>query len=155
MKSPGLRRLNFPRRYDFDVSVQDGKPVILDPIRRKYVALTPEEWVRQNLIQFLIQDRGCPRGLTTVEKFLDYHGKPYRADVIVHDRQGKPVLLAECKEPSVPADQAAFEQVANYNRVVRARYLFVTNGLTHYCCALDLEEGSYRFLENLPRYEEM
>lgn len=150
-----IRRLNFPRRYDFDVRVVDGKPSILDPLRRKYVRLTPEEWVRQNLIQFLVQDRGCPKGLTAVEKRLDFHGKPFRADVVVHDRQGRPVLMAECKEPSVPIAQEVFDQIANYNRVVQAPYLLVTNGLTHYCYAIDRENQTYRFLEELPRYQEL
>ncbi len=155
MSKDNFRRLNFPRQYEFDVRVQDGATVILDPLRRKYVAFTPEEWVRQNLIQFLIHDRGCPGGLTAVEKGFKYGKKQFRADVVVHDRQGRAVLIAECKEPSVPVGRDTFEQIANYNRVIRARYLFVTNGLTHYCCVLDLGKGTYDFLEELPRYEEM
>jgi len=150
-----MQPLNFPRQYAFDVRKIEGKLEILDPLRRKYVRLTPEEWVRQNLVQFLVQDRGCPRGLTAIEKRLDFHGKPFRADVVVHDRQGNPVLVAECKEPTVPIDQEVFEQIANYNRVVQAKYLLVTNGLTHYCYAIDREKQTYRFLEHLPRYDEM
>ena len=154
MKTPNLHRLNFPSQYEFDVRELKGKPVILDAIRRRYVPLTPEEWVRQNLIQFLVRERGCPPGLTAVEMSLDYFGKPFRADVVVHNRQGQAVLLAECKEPFVPIDQAAFEQATNYNRVVLARLLVVTNGLIHYCWKHDPEEGSYRLLKELPCYQE-
>lgn len=155
MQRANLPLLNFPRQYDFDIGALDGRQVILDRLRCRYVPLTPEEWVRQNLVQHLIQDLGYPPGLIAIEKYLDYHGKLFRADVVIHDRQGGPLLVAECKEPAAQLVPQTFEQIATYNRVIRARYLLVTNGLTHYCCALDLAKQQYRFLKALPQYEEL
>ena len=150
-----MQRLNFPSAYSFDIRETEGKRDILDPLRRKYVRLTPEEWVRQNLVQYLIVDLGYPRGLTSIEKGIDLHGRPFRADVIVHDREGQAVLMAECKEPSVPISQDTFDQIAVYNRVVQARCLLVSNGLVHYCYAIDRDKQEYRFLDQVPRYEEL
>jgi|TARA_B110000196_G_scaffold316256_1_gene327302 hypothetical protein len=150
-----VQHLNFPSAYPFDIREVEGKRNILDPLRRKYVRLTPEEWVRQNLVQYLIVDLGYPRGLTSIEKGIDLHGKPFRADVIVHDRHGQAVLMAECKEPSVRISQDTFDQIAVYNRVVQARCLLVSNGLDHYCYAIDRGKEEYRFLDRVPRYEEL
>ena len=150
-----MQHLNFPSAYPFDIREVEGKRNILDPLRRKYVRLTPEEWVRQNLVQYLIVDLGYPRGLTSIEKGIDLHGKPFRADVIVHDRHGQAVLMAECKEPSVRISQDTFDQIAVYNRVVQARCLLVSNGLDHYCYAIDGGKEEYRFLDRVPRYEEL
>ncbi|MBT4977114.1 MAG: type I restriction enzyme HsdR N-terminal domain-containing protein [Gemmatimonadetes bacterium] len=150
-----MQHLNFPSAYPFDIREVEGKRNILDPLRRKYVRLTPEEWVRQNLVQYLIVDLGYPRGLTSIEKGIDLHGKPFRADVIVHDRHGQAVLMAECKEPSVRISQDTFDQIAVYNRVVQARCLLVSNGLDHYCYAIDRDKEEYRFLDRVPRYEEL
>lgn len=150
-----MQHLNFPSAYPFDIREVEGKRNILDPVRRKYVRLTPEEWVRQNLVQYLIVDLGYPRGLTSIEKGIDLHGKPFRADVIVHDRHGQAVLMAECKEPSVRISQDTFDQIAVYNRVVQARCLLVSNGLDHYCYAIDRGKEEYRFLDRVPRYEEL
>jgi hypothetical protein len=146
-----MQPLSFPRAYSFDIRQIEGRCEILDPLRRRYVRLTPEEWVRQNLVQHLVQDLGYPRGLTGVEKALDFHGKPFRADVVVYNREGNVLLVAECKEPGASLGQDAFEQIVRYNRVVRARFLVVTNGLTHYCYSTSRE----RFLDRLPRYEEL
>ena len=150
-----MRDLNFPRQYHFDFQTVEDKVAIFDPIRRKYVQLTPEEWVRQNLVQYFVQDLGYPTGLTAIEKILDYHGTQFRADVVVHNRQAQPLLIAECKAPEVSITQDVFDQIARYNRVLQARYLVVTNGVTHYCYAIDYEQHDYSFLEALPRYEEL
>ena len=152
---PRLPRLGFPRQYDFDIRWRDDRWCILDRTRQRFVALTPEEWVRQNLLEFLVRDRGCPRALTAVETFLEHHGKPFRADVIVHGRDTAALLLAECKEPGTRLDQAVLDQVDNYNQVVRARYLLVTNGNAHSCWRLDPQLGSGRFIDALPPYGDM
>ena len=149
-----MRRLNFPTEYTFDLREIDGYREILDPLRRKYVRLTPEEWVRQHLVRYLTSELGYPRGLTAVEKGIDLHGKLFRADIIVYDNQGRAVLMAECKEPDVAIRQETFDQIAVYNRVVQARCLLVSNGLDHYCYAIDREREEYRFLDRVPRYEE-
>lgn len=131
-----------------------GKQQVYDALRQKYVRLTPEEWVRQHFVQYLIQDRGVPRGLIAIEHAFTYQGMPRRADVIAHDRQGRPRLMAECKAPEVAVSQAAFDQVARYNKVVHATLLVVTNGRAHYCCRIDRAAGATAFLDHLPRYEE-
>ena len=150
-----MKRLNFPNEYAFEIRQADQRQEILDPVRRKYVRLTPEEWVRLNLVQYLVTDMGYPAGLTAVEKGIEVHGQFFRADVIVHDGEGRPVLLAECKEPSVSIDQKTFDQVAIYNREVGARYLLLTNGVVHYCWAFDGETNEHRSLDSIPRYEEL
>ena len=150
-----MQPLAFPRPYAFTTRTIDSRREILDPLRQQYVALTPEEWVRQNLVQFLIQDRGYPRGLMAAEKFLEVHGQPRRADLVVYDRQGNPLLLAECKEPSVNISQETFNQIAHYNRALRARYLLISNGVQHYCYAIDRDREEYIFLDHLPHYGDL
>ena len=144
-----MQRLNLPAAA-FDIRQVEGKREILDPLRRKYVRLTPEEWVRQHLVQYLISGLGYPLGLTAIEKSIDLHGKRFRADVIVHDRTGRAVLMAECKEPDVSISQQTFDQIAAYNRVVQARCLVVTNGLVHYCYVT-----GRGFFDRVPRYDEL
>ena len=144
-----MQRLNLPTAA-FDIRQVKGKREILDPLRRKYVRLTPEEWVRQHLVQYLISGLGYPRGLTAIEKSIDLHGKRFRADVVVHDHAGRAVLMAECKEPDVSISQQTFDQIAAYNRVVQARCLVVTNGLVHYCYVT-----GRGFFDRVPHYDEL
>ncbi len=150
-----MQRLNFPRRYDFDIRATGGKRTIFDPLRRKYVRLTPEEWVRQNLVQHLVKDLGFPAGRTAVESGITHGGIQHRADVIVYNSRGEPVLMAECKAPDVKIKQDVFDQIARYNTSVGTNYLVVTNGITHYCYVLDRKRRSYCFLDHLPRYEDI
>ncbi|MEF8940358.1 MAG: type I restriction enzyme HsdR N-terminal domain-containing protein [Salinivenus sp.] len=147
-----METLNLPA-YEFRVTKRDGNEVIYDPVRQTYVRLTPEEWVRQHFVQYLIQDLGVPAGLLATEATFRYQGRPWRADVIAHDRQGTPLLLVECKAPSVSIGQDAFDQGARYNLVLGAPYLVVTNGQTHYACRVDLEAQDYAFLDDLPPYD--
>ena len=139
--------------YEFRTTEQDGKRQIYDPLRQTYVRLTPEEWVRQHFVQYLIQELGVPAGLVATESTFRYQGQPWRADVVVHDRQGDALLLVECKAPSVSIRQAAFDQGARYNLVLGARYLVVTNGQAHYACRVDTDSGEYAFLADLPDYD--
>lgn len=141
--------------YDFHTSEQEGKRVIYDPVRDTYVRLTPEEWVRQHFVQYLIQELDTPPGLVTTEARFQYEGQPWRADVVVHDRQGEPLLLVECKAPRVSIGQDAFDQGARYNLVLGAPFLVVTNGQVHYACRIDLNNRDYTFLDDLPPYEEL
>lgn len=147
-----MQKLNLPP-YDFRRAEREGKEMIFDAVRKKYVRLTPEEWVRQHFVQYLVQDRGVPAGLIAVEKRFAFEGMPWRADVVAHGRDGAALLLAECKAPGVAVTQDAFDQAARYNRVVSAGVLVVTNGLDHYCCRR--EAGTYRFLDRLPRFEKL
>lgn len=147
-----METLNLPA-YAFQTRERDGKRDIFDPIRRRYVRLTPEEWVRQHFVQYLIRQHGVPRGLVAVEYAFTDRQMPRRADIVVHDRQGAPLLIAECKAPGVSIAQETFDQAARYNRVLRVPYLVVTNGHEHYACRIDFADASYRFLDALPDYE--
>ncbi len=149
-----MKTLNLPT-YKFQTAEREGKRVIYDPLREQYVRLTPEEWVRQHFVQYLIQALNAPAGLVAVEAAFQYQDQPRRADVIVHDRQGDPLLLVECKAPRVSINQDAFDQCARYNIVLGAPYLVVTNGQTHYACAIDFDARSYTFLDDLPPYDDL
>ncbi len=144
-------RLDLP---DHGVKTKHGAdgPEVFDPWRRRWVALTPEEWVRQHFLNHLVHDLGYPAGRIAVEAPLVLHGLPKRADAVVYDAEGRPLMLVECKAPSVPIGQAVFEQAARYNIVHRVGLLVVTNGLRHYCCAIDLAAGTSRFLPAIPPY---
>lgn len=131
-----------------------GRPTALDPVRRRRVRLTPEEWVRQHLLHALL-GLGYPAGLTAVEKKLALPGRNWRADVVVWGPGRRPLLVAECKAPSVAITQDAFDQVARYNRAAGARCLVVTNGLAHYVCRVDPAAGTVAFLDALPPYPEL
>lgn len=135
--------------YAFRTQDRDGKTFILDKVRRKWVRLTPEEWVRQHLLRALA-DLGYPPGLTAVEKTFDYYGRMWRADVAVFDRHQKPLLLAECKAPRVPVSEAVFDQMARYNVVIKSRSLLVTNG--HILHFGTVEDGTIKFLDAIPPY---
>jgi type I site-specific restriction endonuclease len=146
--------LNLPA-YAFRTRERDGKRDIFDPIRQKYVRLTPEEWVRQHFVQYLIQEHHVPRGLIAVEHGFKDRDMPRRADIVAFDRQGQPLLIAECKAPAVSVAQETFDQVARYNRVLRVPYLVVTNGHAHYACRIDFQGATYQFLDELPGYDEL
>lgn len=144
--------LNLPE-YEFEIRGEGDKRVIFDPIRRRYVRLNPEEWVRQHFLQYLTRDCGYPSYLIAVEMAFRFQRMPRRADIVVHDRRGSPFLMVECKAPGVRIAQASFDQVSRYNRVVGARYLAVTNGREHYCWRIDRDRGAYEFLDGIPDFE--
>lgn len=149
-----MQRLNLP---DHGVKLrhdEDGDRV-WDPLRRKWLVLTPEEWVRQHVLNHLVHDLGCPPSLISVEHTIALNGLTKRADIVVHGRHGRPVLLVECKAPHVRMDERVFEQAARYNLVFKVRHLLVTNGLAHYCCRLDLDTGAVEFLTSPPPFEAM
>ena len=149
-----MHALNLPA-YDASIREVEGKAMIYDPVRRKYVRLTPEEWVRQHFLHYLVQELAVPKALIAVEMAFRYQGMARRADLVVHDRKGHPVLMVECKAPEVEIAQPVFDQVARYNKVVKARYLVVTNGLLHIAAVIDPAQRSYVFLEALPTYDEL
>ena len=128
---------------------------IFDPVRRLWVALTPEEWVRQHVLNYLVQDVGCPLSLVAVERKLLVNKLTKRADLLVHDQSGKPVLLVECKAPGVKVDRSTFEQAARYNTVFKVPFLLVTNGLVHFCCRIDHADGGIEFLPTVPPYDQL
>lgn len=135
--------------------MKDDKPFILDIIRRQYVALTPEEWVRQHFVHFLINHKGYPQSLMANEVQLKLNGMSRRCDTVVYDRALKPRVIVEYKAPSVNITQKVFDQICRYNMVLQVDYLIVTNGLTHYCCKVDNEVRSYTFLRDVPMCSEL
>lgn len=137
------------------VTERDGTPHIHDPVRRKYIRLTPEEWVRQHWIHFLNTTRGVPLGLMSVEQGFTWQGRPQRADLVAHTRGGDTLLLVECKAPSVPLTQDVFDQTSRYNQVLGAPFWIASNGHMHYVCRVDPEAGQATFLDELPPYDEL
>jgi len=136
-------------------SRKDGKLEILDPIRRRFVRLTPEEWVRQHFLNFLVNHHNYPASLIHVEASLSYNHLSKRSDIVVYSPHGKPLMAVECKAPSVGITQKAFDQLAMYNFTLRVPYLILTNGLQNYICQMVPGNGSYSFLEELPAYDEL
>ena len=125
---------------------------IFDEIRKKFILLTPEEWVRQHVVQFLLQDKNYPKSYINVEKLIKINDLSKRYDVVVFQPNGEIFLLIECKAPEVAISQQTFDQIARYNLVLKAKYLMVTNGLNHYFCQMDFENEKYVFLKELPEY---
>lgn len=132
--------------------MKDDKAFILDVIRRQYVALTPEEWVRQHFVHFLIEHKGYPQSLMANEVQLKLNGMSRRCDTVVYDRALRPRVIIEYKAPSVSITQRVFEQICRYNMVLQVDYLIVSNGLAHYCCKVDYATRSYTFVEDIPEY---
>jgi hypothetical protein len=149
-----LKQLNLPP-YSFRISGKEGSEKILDPLRRKYVKLTPEEWVRQNFIQYLINEGKYPPGLLGIEVLFRFNKLKRRVDILVHDRSGRPVLIVECKSPDVEIDDKVFEQIATYNMSYKVPFLVVTNGLHHYACKIDYAAMKFDYLLVIPLYEDL
>ena len=147
-----MTSLNLPP-FNHRLRQRGDKTTIFDSIRKKFVVLTPEEWVRQHFVHYLVQHLQYPQSLISLESGLRYNRMLRRSDVVVYDRDGTPYMLVECKAATVALSSTVFEQVAVYNQPLRAKYITVTNGLEHYCCRMDYRTGSYAFLEALPVYE--
>ena len=146
-----MQKLNFPV-YSFRFKNSENKVSIFDEIRKKFILLTPEEWVRQHVIQFLLQDKSYPKSYINVEKLIKINDLSKRYDGVVFQPNGEIFLLIECKAPEVAISQQTFDQIARYNLVLKAKYLMVTNGLNHYFCQMDFENEKYVFLKELPEY---
>lgn len=144
-------RLNFPD-YEFQVLEKAGKWAIFDPARKKYVALTSEEWVRQHVIQFLNREKQVPLSLIGIESEIRLYKTRKRFDIAVFDRNGNPRLIVECKAPSVPVTQAVLDQAVRYNLALRVDFLMLTNGFQHFYCQADKENNSIRVIAELPDY---
>lgn len=146
-----MTTLNLPT-YDFKVKKSEGKVWIFDNMRKKFVVLTPEEWVRQHFVNFLVQNHHYPRSLFRIEGGLTYNKLLKRSDILIYDRSGKPWLLVECKSPTIKLTQRAFNQVAIYNMTIGAKYLAVTNGMVHFCCEAPVPGQQAKFLEDFPEF---
>jgi hypothetical protein len=149
-----LKQLNLPQ-YSFRIKGEDGKEMILDHLRKKFVKLTPEEWVRQNFVQYLINEGKYPPGLIGIEVLSRYNNMKRRVDILVHNRSGEPVLIVECKAPEIKIDDKVFDQIVCYNMGFKVPYIIVTNGIDHYACKINHEEKKYEFLLVIPLYEDL
>jgi hypothetical protein len=149
-----MHELELPR-YHIAVKTENGKTLILDIIRKKYVVLTPEEWVRQHFIHFLINEKKVPATLIAVEKSLMLNRLGKRTDIVVYNNKLQPLLIIECKAPEIKITQETFDQIARYNMTINAHYLIVTNGLQHFTCIIDHEKQAYTFLPDIPAYDEL
>lgn len=147
-------QLNLPN-YSCKTRESESVLQIFDPIRKKYVQLTPEEWVRQHFINYLTEHCGVPAGLIGVEVALKYNTVNHRADIVVYNKQGSPIALVECKAPEVELTSSVIDQIGRYNVHFKAKYLFVTNGLKHYSMEVDWLNRVFKPLGAIPSYDEM
>ena len=146
-----MQELNFPK-FPFRFKSSENNVSIFDCIRKKFVVLQPEEWVRQHCVQYLIEEKGYPKSLINVEKELIVNTLKKRYDIVVFNTNGSIHLIVECKAPNIVINQNTFDQIARYNLVLNANYLMVTNGLNHYYCQMDFENERYHFLKGIPEY---
>ena len=149
-----MRSLNLPT-YSFKIKSDGEKNYIFDAFRKKYVILTPEEWVRQNFAQFLVQDKKFPSGRMVIEKSLKYNRLAKRCDILVYNNKSEPAAMIECKAPEVKIHASVFDQIAVYNMTFKVRFLIVTNGLEHYCAEIDLVGKKVKFLDHIPMYGDL
>lgn len=147
-----MSSLNLPG-YEVKTRDKEGKREIFDRLRRCYVALTPEEWVRQHFVNMLIEYKGYPTTLTANEVAITLNGMKRRCDTVVYDKNLKPRAIVEYKAPTVKIDEKVFAQIARYNLVLKVDFLIVSNGLQHFCCKMDYEKNSYSFLREIPAYD--
>lgn len=146
--------LNLPT-YSFKIKTDAAKHFIFDSIRKKYIVLTPEEWVRQNFIMYLVKEKKYPPGLIAVEMGVKINKLSQRSDLVLFNSKGKAAVVVECKAATVKITQSAFDQIARYNMKLRVKYLIVTNGLKHFCCCMNYEDNSYSFLHDIPSFSEV
>jgi len=149
-----MQALNLPDAT-LRIRMKGEKQEVFDNVRKKFVALTPEEWVRQDFIHYLTDHRKVPRSLIAVEASLRYHRLKKRSDIVVYGKDGAPCLVVECKAPEVTMTQAVFDQVAMYNMSLKVPFLAVTNGMVHFACYIDHVTGRITFLKEIPEYEQM
>ena len=144
-----MLNLSFPN-YEFRLKEINQKRFIFDEIRKKYIELTPEEWVRQNCIKFLINEKKFKKNLISIEKKIQLNNTTKRFDILVHDKNGECILLVECKAPNIKINQESFDQILRYNQVINAKFLMVTNGIIHYYCRINNDKKNIEFLKEIP-----
>ena len=148
-----MQRLNLPE-YNFRTKTENDKTLIFDGIRKKFVVLTPEEWVRQHFIEYLKKEKNYPENLMAVEKQIAVNGMQRRFDLLVYTRNGQPLLIAEFKAPEVKITQETFDQVVRYNMALKVEKIIVSNGLQHFACEIDYSKNSYAYLPEIPVFVE-
>ena len=149
-----MQKLNLPE-YSFRIKTIEGKTFIFDSLRKKFVRLTSEEWVRQNFVQFLISEKNYSVSLIVVEASVKVNNNPQRADMVIYNRSGNPLVVAEFKAPEVKINQQTFDQIVRYNMQLKVPFLIVSNGLQHFCCKINYDDNSYAFLAEIPEFPEI
>ncbi len=147
-------RLNLPS-FKIKLSGTIQKPMIYDILRRKHVALTPEEWVRQHFIHYMIECKSYPASLMANEVSLKYGSKSLRADTVLYNRSLKPIMIMEYKAPDIAITRNVFDQISAYNLLLHVDYLIMSNGMQHYCCKMDYDRRCYTFLTDIPDYPDI
>ncbi|MCK5856548.1 MAG: type I restriction enzyme HsdR N-terminal domain-containing protein [Bacteroidales bacterium] len=148
-------KLNLPE-YQFRLRKNDNaKTEIFDSIRKRHYVLTPEEWVRQNFMQYLIQEKNYPASLMAIEKGLKLNGMQKRTDIVQYNKLGNPVLIVECKAPEIKLKQDTFDQAARYNLTLHVDYLIITNGMEHFACKMDYKNNRIVFLKEIPTFDQI
>lgn len=147
-----MYQLNLPV-YNFKIKTTSGKLQIFDAFRKKYVVLTPEEWVRQHFIRFLVEVKNYPFSLIAIEKQLYINGMKKRFDAVLYDFEGKPKIIIEFKAPNIKISQQTFDQAAIYNSKLQVEFLFLSNGIEHYFCKVDSENSKYVFFSEIPDFK--
>lgn len=148
-----MQKLNFPT-YTFRFKNNENKVSIFDVVRKKFMVLQPEEWVRQHCVHYLINEKQYPISLINVEKELTINHLKKRYDIVVYNSDGSIHLIVECKAPKIEIKQNTFDQIARYNLALNASYLMITNGINHYYCTMDFKAEKYQFLKDIPKYKE-
>ena len=143
--------LNLPQT-ELKVTQREDGPYVFDILRRKYIKITPEEWVRQHFVHFLIEHQGYPEGMLANEVTLSLNSTTKRCDTVLYDGEARPRMMVEYKAPHIELQQRVFDQISRYNIVMRVPYLIVSNGLQHYCCRIDYDRQTYTFLQEIPEY---
>ena len=146
-----MPQLNLPNAV-LKIKLVKGITQVFDAVRKKYLVLTSEEWVRQHFIYYLNTEKKYPLGLMGIEKIVKYNGQATRADIVLYNNTGKPNMIVECKAPEVKITQDTFDQIAKYNFKLKVNFLVVTNGMQHFCCAMDYENNKINFLKEIPQF---
>lgn len=149
-----MLELNLPV-FDINIKKNGNKLTVFDRLRRRFVALTPEEWVRQHFINYLITEKKYPTSLIANEIQINLNNQKKRCDTVVYNKEMHPLVIVEYKAPDVKITQEVFDQIANYNIVLKVEYLIVSNGINHYCCRIDYEQQKYQYLSDIPSYNEL
>jgi hypothetical protein len=149
-----MLELNLPTA-SLRIRKQEGKDYVFDRLRKQYVRLTPEEYVRQHFVSFLIEYKQYPEGLLSNEVCIELGNVRRRCDTVLYDKFLHPQMIIEYKSPEIPLTQQVFDQVSRYNKSLRVHWLIISNGLQHYCCLINKEKGNYVFLKDIPGFGEL
>ncbi|RLD39405.1 MAG: restriction endonuclease subunit R [Bacteroidetes bacterium] len=149
-----MKKLNLPS-FQANIRNKNEKTEIFDEFRKKFVALSPEEWVRQNFAHFMVNNKYYPKGLLAIEYTFKLQSRTKRVDIIAFSKNGNPLLVVECKATTVNIDQKVFDQIARYNMAFKVNYLVVTNGIEHYVCKIDYKTLSYKFIREIPSFKDL